>query len=203
MIFHYSKGSGALAVHVLLEEVGCAYTPHEVPIPKAAHQAPDFLAVNPKGRLPALETDRGVLTENPAILSWLARTHAKELAPDDPFAFAQAMALCVYIATTVHIAFAHQQRGTRWSDDPAIIEGMKVKVPQNLADGARYLEDHGILGPYALGDAYSFCDPYVFQACRWIQAGGVSLDAYPKLHTLFETVKARPATQRAMRLHGL
>ena len=91
---YLSKGSSALAAHILLEEIGVPHETIAVSIPDKAHLTPEYLAINPKGRVPALETPQGVLTENPAILAYLAQAHPEqELAPTDPFAFAQAQAL--------------------------------------------------------------------------------------------------------------
>ena len=126
---YYSKGTSALAAHILLEEVGAHYQVEEVPIPKGAHLSPDYLAINPKGRIPALQTPHGVLSENPAILEYIAATHPDaNLIPAGPFEQAQARSFCGYLASTVHTAFAHKQRGARWADDPGAIEAMQSKV---------------------------------------------------------------------------
>ena len=79
-------------------------------------------------------TDRGVLTETPAILAYIAQSYPKaDLAPlDDPFAFAQMQAFNSYLCSTVHVAHAHKGRGTRWADDPAAIAEMKRKVPESV-----------------------------------------------------------------------
>ena len=77
---------------------------------------------------------QGIITENPAILLYIAQTHPKaELAPlDDPFALGQIQAFNSFLCSTVHPAHAHRMRGYRWSDDTAVVEAMKVKVPQNM-----------------------------------------------------------------------
>ncbi len=204
MIYYYSKGSGALAAHILLEEAGATYETRHVSIPDKEHHSPAFLEVNPKARLPALQTGQGVLTENPAILAYIAQTHpAAGLAPEDPWAFAQAQALNAFVASTVHIAFAHKQRGSRWTDDADAQAAMRAAVPQKMRDCADLLETHYIKGPFALGAQYSMCDPYLFQVSRWMTASDVPLDAFPKLAALAAAVRARPATQRAMAIHEL
>ena len=77
-----------------------------------------YLAVNPKGRVPAMVTDRGILTETPAILAFIAQNFPQAgLAPlADPFAFAQVQAFNSYLCSTVHVAHAHGKRGHRWAD---------------------------------------------------------------------------------------
>ena len=88
---YYAPGTCALASHIALEEAGANYTAVRLDFKANQQQSPDFLKLNPKGRVPALVTDRGILTENPAILAYIAQTFpAAKLAPlDDAFAFAQ------------------------------------------------------------------------------------------------------------------
>ena len=92
---------------------------------KQEQRTPEYLRINPKGRVPALVTERGILTETPAILpSSRRRIPQASLAPlDDPFAFAQVQAFNSYLCSTVHVAHAHRMRGYRWADDPAAHRG--------------------------------------------------------------------------------
>ena len=115
-----AKGTCAMASHVALEEAGAAYEIAPLDFGQSQQRDPGYLAVNPKGRVPALATDRGVLTETPAILLYIAQTHPDAgLAPlDDPFALAQLQAFNSYLCATVHVAHAHGRRGARWADDP-------------------------------------------------------------------------------------
>ena len=101
-------------------------------------------------------TDRGVLTETPAILAYIAQSYPKaKLAPlDDAFAFAQMQSFNSYLCSTVHVAHAHKGRGTRWADDPAAIAEMKRKVPESV--GACFdLIEKGLNGPWAMGDSFT------------------------------------------------
>ena len=201
---YLSKGSSALAAHILLEEIGAPYDTVVVSIPDKAHLTPDYLAINPKGRVPALQTPQGVLTENTAILAYLAQAHPEHaLAPTDTFAFAQAQALNSYISSTLHVAFAHKARAARWADDPVAIAVMQAKVAPNIAEGAQFVEDHLIKEPWALGERYSMCDPYLFLVHRWMAASQVELADYPRLNAHNNAMRARPAVQAALAQHGL
>ena len=201
---YFSKGSSALAAHILLEEANATYSTQEVSIPKAEHQSPAFLKLNPKGRVPVLETTQGAITENPAILEYIAARHTEaNLAPSAAFEQATARSLCAYLCSTTHIAFAHKQRGTRWVDDADAVTAMQKRVPQNIADSAAYLEAQFMNGAWALGDAYSFCDPYLFLVGRWIRACDLSLQNYPKLAAHHAAMRARPATKVVLAAHGL
>ncbi|MEY8839518.1 glutathione S-transferase family protein [Cribrihabitans sp. XS_ASV171] len=201
-VLYYSKGSSALAAHILLEESGAAYVAREVPIPEGAHLDPGFLRTNPKGRIPALATDQGVLTENPAILTYIAERHAPRFLPADPFARARAQEVMAYLCATVHVAFAHGRRGARWSDDPQVIAALKTKVPENLAACASLIERQYLCGPFVF-DSYSLCDPYTFLVHRWMAVHGLNLDHFPRLAAHRDAMLDRPATRRAMAAHGL
>src|ERR671932_1418746 len=133
---YYASGTCALATHIALEEAGAPYEAVRVDFALRAQRSPEYLAINPKGRVPALVTEQGTLTETPALLLFVAqRFPAAELAPlSDPFALAQAQEFNSYLCATVHVAHAHGRRGERWADDTAAIEAMKRKVPQTMTE---------------------------------------------------------------------
>ena len=196
----YAPHTCTLASHIALEEAGAAYTTMRVDFASNGQRQPEYLAVNPKGRVPALVTDSGTLTETPAILAFIAQSFPKAgLAPfDDPFAFAQVQAFNSYLCSTVHVAHAHRMRGNRWADDPAAITEMKRKVPQSV--GAAYdLIEHGMLkAPWVMGDTYSICDPYLFTVSEWLEGDGVDLARLPKVIAHRNRMSERPAVRKAI-----
>jgi glutathione S-transferase len=119
LTLYFAKGTCALASHIALEDAGAAYETNRVDFSKNAQQSPEYLSINPKGRVPALATPQGILTESPAILAYIAQSFPKaNLAPlDDPFAFAQMQSFNNYLCSTVHIAHAMRGRAQRWADD--------------------------------------------------------------------------------------
>ena len=134
MKLYYEKGTCALASHIALEEAGAEYSTVRVNFAVQEQRSADYLAINPKARVPSLVTDRGILTETPAMLAFIAQSFPRaRLAPlDDLFGFAEVQAFNSYLCSTVHVAHAHRMRGTRWADDPAAIEAMKRKVPDSV-----------------------------------------------------------------------
>ena len=108
-------GTCALASHIALEEAGAPYSVEVLSFKNNQQSSAEYLKINPKGRVPALQTSHGVITETPAILAFIAQSFPKAaLAPvDDPFAFAQVQALNSYICSTLHVAHAHGRRGSR------------------------------------------------------------------------------------------
>ncbi|MEQ9121413.1 MAG: glutathione S-transferase family protein, partial [Alphaproteobacteria bacterium] len=202
---YFSPGSCALASHIALEEAGADYRARRVDFAANEQQSPDFLKVNPKGRVPALVTPMGVLTESPAMLVYIAQTHpAARLAPiEDAFAFARLQAFMSYLCSTLHVAHAHRQRGRRWADDEAALEAMRRKVPQSVGDAFAYLEAHAFEGPFAMGSAYTVADPYLFTMARWMEGDGVDPARFPKIQAHMEAMRARPAVQAALAAEGL
>jgi len=189
-----------LASHIALEEAGADYEARRVDFSTAEQTKPDYLAVNPKGRVPALLTGRGVVTETPAILTYIAETHpAANLAPrGDAFAFAQLQSFMNYLCSTVHVAHAHGRRGARWADDPAAHEAMKAKVASNMTACFELIENRMFEGPFVMGEAYSIADPYLFTIAGWLEADGVDPALFPKVLDHRNRMTARPAVARVL-----
>jgi len=200
MKLYYAPNTIALASLIVLEEIGVAYEPVRLDFRAAEQRGAEYLAVNPKGRVPALDTGRGVITETPAILTWLAQTHpVAELLPQDPYAAAKVNEAMGYFGMTMHISHAHRMRGARWSDDPAVIEGMKLKVAANLTEQFGHVE--GLFsGPWVTGGFYSIADPYLYCLERWAEGDGVDLARFPRVSAHFAAMTARAAVQRALAL---
>jgi len=200
----YAPGSCALASHIALEEAGADYTTHHIDTGAGDQRKPEYLSINPKGRVPVLATDRGILTENPAILAFVAQSFPKaRLAPlDDPFAFAEVQSFNAYLCATVHVAHAHRMRGYRWADAPAAIEEMKRKVPETVGACFDLIERGMFKGPWVMGEAYSICDPYLFTIAEWLEADGVDPTRFPKVHDHRRRMAERPAVKRALQQEG-
>ena len=201
----YSPGACSLASHIALAETGAPYEAVRVNFAAGEQRSPQYLAVNPKGRVPALVTPKGILTETPAILVYLAQTFpaAKLAHLDDAWAFAQAQSFNSYLCSTVHVHHAHRTRGTRWADEEAAIEGMKKKVAQNMSDAFLLIEREMLKGPWVTGADYSMCDPYLFTLASWLESDGVDIATFPKVNEHYKRMLQRPATQKAAKEQGL
>jgi glutathione S-transferase len=197
-LFH-AWGSCSLASLIALEEAGADYELAVMSTREGDQRRAEYLAVNPKGRVPALATDQGVLTENPAILAWIAQSYpAAKLAPADPWGFAQAQAFNSYLCATVHVAHAHKHRGYRWADEPTSFADMTRKVPENETACFQLIEDEMLQGHYVLGQAFSICDAYLFTLAGWLGDDGVDIRQFPKVLGHHERVGARPAVRKVL-----
>ena len=201
---YYAPGTCALATHIVLEEAGAPYEPVLVDFRTQTQRSPEYLAVNPKGRVPALVTEQGTLTETPALLCFVAQCFpAAELAPlSDPFALARVQEFNSYLCSTVHVAHAHRMRGARWVDDAASIEAMKRKVSSNVTECFALIELKLLKGPWVMGDQYTICDPYLFTIGSWIEDDGVDTTRVPRVIEHRARMLARPAVQRAIAAEG-
>lgn len=203
--FYYAPRSCALASHIVLEHVGARYEAIKLDFAQKQQQSPEYLAVNPKGRVPALVTDRGLITETPAILFYLAQTNPDYcLAPlDDAFALAQLQSVTSWFCSTVHVAQAHFSRGYRWADDASAQAAMKAKVPQNMTECFNAIENGMLRGPWMMGEDFTIADPYLFTVAGWLAGDGVDIAQFPRVAEHAERMRELPAVRKVMPLHGL
>ena len=198
----YAAHTCSLATHIVLEEVGADYSTARIDFAKTQQRSPEYLEVNPKGRVPALVTDRGILTETPAMLVYVAqRFPAAGLAPiDDPFTFAEMQAFNSYLCSTLHIAHAHRMRGSRWvdADDAASIAAMQRQVPQSVTACFELIEHDMLKGPWVMGERYTICDPYLFTLAQWLEADGVDPNRIPRVIDHRRRVAERAAVRKAI-----
>lgn len=197
---YYAPNTCALATHIALLDAGAEYELKRIDFSKSQQQSPEYLAINPKARVPAMVTPRGILTETPALLAFVAQSFPEaKLAPlDDPFAFAQLQEFNSYLCSTVHVAHAHRVRGYRWADDPAAIEAMKKKVPQSVGACFELIEREMLKGPWVMGDTYTIADPYLFTIAQWLEADGVDTSRLPRVTDHRSRMMARPNVKRAL-----
>jgi glutathione S-transferase len=183
LTFYYARNTCALASHIALEHTGAQYQTVRVDFAQNQQNSPDYLRLNPKGRVPTLVTPRGSVTETPAILLFLCQSFPQSrLAPlDDPFELARMNAVNSYLCSTVHVAHAHRFRGNRWADDPAAIADMKKKVPQTMSACFDLIEREFLQGPWVLGEQYSVADMYLFTLAQWLEGDGVDIRLFPKV----------------------
>ncbi|QJY31694.1 glutathione S-transferase family protein [Diaphorobacter sp. JS3050] len=200
LTLYFTPGTCAQAVRIALEEAQAPYTLVRVDFASQQQRSPEYLAVNPKGRVPALVTEHGTLTETPALLAYVAQRFADaRLAPADPFGFARLQEFHSYLASTVHIAHAHRPRASRWADEPEAQAAMQRKVPANMTECFTLIERHYLgEGPWVLGEQYSVADGYLFTVAGWLKSDGVDIAQFPKVHAHSHRMAQRPAVQRAL-----
>lgn len=198
LTLYYSPGACSLASHIALEEAELEYDLHKVDLRAREQKSPEYLALNPKGSTPALKTDEGVLSENSAILAYVAsQSQGAKLAPlDDPFAFAQWQSFNMYLASSVHPTIGR-----------ALFAGLEGEVKADAQEAAlirlRLVEEKLFRGPWAAGERYTLSDGYLYVFERWAtNAGWLTRDAFPRLSEHMQRVQQRPAVLRALEQEG-
>ena len=199
---YYAAHTCSLATHIVLEEVGADYSTVRVDFATEQQKSPEFLRVNPKARVPALVTDRGILTETPAMLVYVAQSFpaARLALMDDPFAFAQVQSFNSYLCSHLHVAHAHRMRGHRWvdADDKASIAAMQRKVPESVGGAFELIEREMLKGQWVMGEHYTICDPYLFTLAQWLEADGVDPKRIPRVVDHRRRMSERPGVKKAI-----
>ncbi len=203
----YSPGACSLASHIALEEAGADYEAVRVDLKSGEQNRPEYRKLNPKGRVPALATERGVLTESPVILGYIAQTHPEaKLAPnDDSFAFGDMQAFNMFLAASVHVAYAHAFRPERYVKGEAGVAAAKARTPEALDEYFNQIEDRFADGrPYVHGEAYTVSDPYLYVFTRWLERDGLGHpERYPQVLAHRQRLDTRPAVRKVIAAEGL
>jgi glutathione S-transferase len=202
LTLYFASGTCSLATHLALEYSGAAYQAVRLDFKAQQQRSPEFLKLNPKGRVPALVTEQGVLTETPALLQFIAQRFPQAgLAPvDDAFLLAKVNEFNAYMSSTVHVAHAHKGRGYRWVDaeDTAALEAMKKKVPQTMAECFGLIEEQMFQGPWVHGERFSTSDLYLYTIARWLEGDDVDVRRFPKVADHMRRMDAQPQVQKVL-----
>ncbi|HZF41874.1 MAG TPA: glutathione transferase GstA [Sphingomonadaceae bacterium] len=199
MKLYYAPGACSLAPHIVLREAGLDFEPVKTDIrAKTLPDGSDYLAINPKGAVPALGLDGGeVLTENAVVMQYIAdQAPASGLIPASGTARYRVLEWLSYIGSEVHKSY-----GALWN--PASSDEAKQAARELV--GKKFDFVAGRLGdkPYLTGDNFSPADAYFFVMLSWTRMHGIGLSRWPTLIAFQDRVAARPAAQAAMRAEGL
>ncbi|SEN41079.1 glutathione S-transferase [Roseovarius tolerans] len=199
MKLYYAKGTIAIATAIALHEAGLDFEPVRLDFRAGEQTGPEYQAINPKGRVPALVTDQGILTETGAVLDYIADiAPAAGLRPSDSYEAAKMREAMCYLASTMHVNHAHKMRSHRWADQQSSFDDMKAKSVQTMTESADHVENHILKGPYVLGETFSLADPYLYVACNWLEGDGVTVADYPKITAFIEAMRGRASVAQVI-----
>ncbi|WP_426103174.1 glutathione transferase GstA [Massilia sp. TSP1-1-2] len=200
MKLYFSPGACSLSPHIILHESGLPHTIEKVDLgSKKTASGADYAAINPKGYVPALETDDGVLlTEGPAIVQYLAdQVPAKNLAPAaGSIERYQMMSWLNFIGTEIHKNYS-------LLFNPAGSDESKQNARANLTKRYGYVERMLEGREYLVGTGFSVADGYLFVVTNWAGMLKVDLSAFPNIAAFQKRIASRPAVQAAMKAEGL
>lgn len=204
----YWPGACSLAAHVALEETGLPFDAVRVDFASGAQRTPKYLAINPKGRVPALANSEEVLTENPAILRHLAAAFAQGTGVPVPSGMAAARELewMCWLSSTVHVAYAHISRTERYAYTPEGVAEVKRKGEESCRPLWEKIEAALSGRDWALGDQYSLVDPYLQVFWNWGRGDRLRYNMsrdFPNWTAHARRLLQRPAAKRAFEREGL
>lgn len=205
----YSPGACSQASHIALEESGLPFAPRRVDFSTAEQRSPDYLRINPKGRVPALAEDGFVVTENPAILRYIAaKAPDAALWPAEPRADAICAEWCAWCSSGLHVAYAHVRRAERY----ATSEEARAEVVEKGRSTTREIWEQveaklaASGAPWAAGERYSVADPYLLVFWTWGRGPVLGYDMardFPAWTAHARRMGERPAVRRALEREGI
>ena len=191
---YFSPGACSLASHIALEELGQPYQLQKVSLADGENRKPEYLKLNPRGKVPTLTVDGKVLTENVGILSYLAGGNPKAgLWPKETWDQAKIISSMAWLSNTVHPAYGRYFRAERFASTPAAVE--EVKANARAAFEGALKEIDGLLEghKWCIGNRYSVIDGYLLVFYRWGNRSKIDVKALKNYTDLMERVMARPA----------
>jgi glutathione S-transferase len=204
MKLYFASGACSMGTHLLLEETGAPFEAHKVSFADQEQYKPDFVAINPKSKVPTLVRDDGsVLTEFPAIAYWIARRFPDaKLMPEDVEGQARALEATDYAVATIHMqGFTRMFRPGNFTPNAADEDRVRARG-REIAEKAFGIMDKRLEGREYLVGQFSIADAALFYVEYWASGrANVPLPANCAAH--FARMKARPSVQRMMKTEGL
>jgi glutathione S-transferase len=197
-----------MAPHIVLEETGAAYEASEINILRGDNRTEAFRRINPKGFIPVLATDDGLISENPAILLYIAQAfpEAGLLPAAGAFGAAQLTSFNAFLSSAVHTTYRYISRPRMFAEGEEAHRALLAKVPEMLGRYFGLVEEILADGrEWIFGEAYSASDPYLFVYSSYLFWKGDrgNPEDFPHVLAHRKRVLARPATRRALDQEGI
>ena len=201
---YYAPGACSLASHIALEESGIPYETQRLDLAAGDQRKPDYLRLNPRGRVPTLVVDGHVLTENVGIMTYVAGGYPQaNLWPKDTWHQAQAVSTMAWLSNTVHTTFGHILRAARYADDPAAQEAIKAKARTSYEDYLREIDTLLNGKKWCFDKHFTVVDGYLLVFYRWGNRQKMPVRSLPHYSALIDRVMARPAVKKVMADEGI
>ncbi|MGY4155522.1 glutathione S-transferase [Bradyrhizobium sp. USDA 4461] len=197
---YYSPGTSSMAAHITLEESGAAYETQPISFAKNEQRSEAYLRINPRGKVAALQLEDGeVLTENTAILSYLAKKFPNaKLWPQDLLAETQALSTMAWFATTVHPAFAHFVRPERYTTDASDVGKVKEQGIRTFWACLQEIDQMLFSKDWILGQQFTVCDPFALVFYGFGLRAGLPIEGLKNYSALKGRLLERPAVRKIL-----
>jgi glutathione S-transferase len=204
---YYGAGACSLGAHIVLEESGLPFEGVKLDLAAGDQRAPRYLAINERGRVPALVEDGRVLTECAAIMRHVARqVPDRNLWPTDLRDQAAADEWLNWLACNHHAAYAHLRRPERYTADESAFPGIRAKGADTYADLCTMTEVRLSNGGFALGSRFSVVDAYLMVFWTWARGPALKFDMpgrFPAWTAHARAAAERPAVRAVLEREGI
>lgn len=198
---YYYPGTCSRAPMIGLEEAGVAYETELVAFMRGDNKSPGYLAINPKGKVPAMVADGAAITETSAMLLYLANAFPEaKLLPLGKGAAADAavMADVVWCSSSVHPNVFHTRLPQFFCDEESGAARVREMAMVRLAADFQQIEDRLANGPWFCGEDWSVIDGYLSWAWFRVQGTGFDASPFPRFAEMYERVRQRPSVARTL-----
>lgn len=207
LILYYSPGACSIAPHIALEESGLPFEARRVSITEGEHRTAQYVAINPRGRVPALVVDGEAVTEAPALLAYIASLRPERALMPAPgtLDFARCLEVMAFLSSSLHIAYAQYWRPERFlpedfRDKDAFIAAGHAGIRRLNSE----VEVRWLRGPWVLGDRFSIADAYLFPFYRWgVRVGLPMAGEHPRWTDWLGRMLERAAVRRVVDREGI
>jgi glutathione S-transferase len=201
---YYAPGACSFASHIALEEIGVPYEAQKMNLAEGDQKKPEYLRLNPRGRVPTLVVDDHVLTENVGILAYLGGGYPQAgIWPKKTWDQAKLVSTLAWLSNTVHPAYGHIVRPERYATDDASKENIKARGRASfqgyLEEIDKLLEGH----KWSIANQYTVADGYLLVFYRWANRQKMPVNELKNYSALAQRVLARPAVRKVMADEGI
>ena len=199
LTLYFCPGACSTASHVALEETGAPYVENPIMLPKGEQKTPEYLKINPRGKVPALDVDGTILTENTAILTYLAKKFPeKKLMPTDPFEEARCISTMAWLSNIVHPSYTHYMRPERFAPDAAAQPVVKEAGKKTFWTCLQEID--GLLAgkDWMMGKSFSVVDCYALVFYGWGVRAELPVKELANYTALKERMLKRPAVKKVL-----
>jgi glutathione S-transferase len=203
LTLYYSPGACSTASHIGLEETGAPYEEKPTLLPKGEHKTEAYLKINPRGKVPALSVDGKVLTENTAILTYLAkRFPERKLLPSDPLEEARCISTMAWFSNSVHPAYTHYLRPERFAEADVAHATVKETAKKTFMTHCGEIDSMLQGKEWIMGSQYTVVDPYALVFYGWGVRAGFPMTDLKAYTSWKDRMLKRPTVRKVLESEG-
>lgn len=199
MTLYFSPGACSMASHIGLEESGAPYEEKPTLLPKGEQKTEAYLKINPRGKVPALSVDGKVITENTAILTYIARRFPeKNLMPKDPVEEARCIGTMAWFSNMVHPSYQRYMRSERFAEGDAAQASVKEMGKKSFWDNLKEIDSLLEGKQWMVGDQFSVADGYGLVFYGWGLRGELPMKDLKNYTAWKDRMVKRPAVRKIL-----